>query len=226
MARRKRRKRGLLANRRNHNLTPLQEELVCQTHAACGSISATVRETGLAYNTVQRVLAKAENDLRLQSARGRALEELAGKASAQAEKVLGSIEDEELTSTTVPNFHQNGTLSKYQELGPGLVGKTRAFGILADKIALLQQARRATLPVSSDPAHHGGEAGLLLPQTIEETRRLIAQKVRRLRIVDMEFDQGATGQRVSELTKKAGVSDQDIAEADYVPLGARSDPFD
>lgn len=226
MARRKRPKPGLLANRSNRSLTPLQEELVCQTHAACGSINATVKTLGINYRTVQKVLQKAENDLRLQTARGRALEELAGKATEQAERILGSIDDDELQSRTLDTFHPNGRFAKVQEVGPGLVGKTRAFGVLADKIALLQQARRSTLPVNHDDTGYGNESGLLLPQSIEETRRLIAQKVRRLRIVDVEFDKGETGQRVSELTRRANLTSQDIEEADYVPLGAKADPFD
>lgn len=225
MARRKRKSQGILANRPNRYLSPVQKELICQTHAACGSIAATVRETGVAYATVQNVLREAETDLTLQRARGRALESLAGKATEQAERILGSIDDDELRTANLPTYHPNGSFRALQELGPGLVGKARAFGIFADKIALLQQARTATLPGSSD-ANPTGDAGLLLPTTVEDAKRMIAQKIRRLRIVDMSFSEGDTGQRIDHLANRANLREQDIADADYSPFGTGPDPFD
>lgn len=223
--RRKRKNQGLLANRPNHRLTRLQKELIAQTHAACGSINATSRELGVSAITVSKVLREAEEDFGLQRARGRAIEALAGKATEQAERVLGSIEDDELQSATLPTYHPNGTFKSMQELGPGIVGKARAFGVFVDKIALLQQARQATLPGSSN-ASQEGEMGLLLPQSVEEAKRQIAQKVRRLRIVDISFNEGETGQRINDLASRANVREQDIEDADYVPFGQGPDPFD
>jgi len=225
VARRKRKKPGLLANRPNRRLSPVQKELIAQTHASCGSINATCRELGVSYETVRKVLREAEEDLNLQRARRRAVDELAGKASAQAERLLGSITDEELQSATLPTYHPNGAFKSLQELGPGLAGKARAFGIFADKVALLQQARSATLPGSSDPSRTG-DAGLLLPNNVDDAKRMIAQKVRRLRIVDLQFSEGETGQRIDYLADRANLREQDIEDADYSPFGTGPDPFD
>lgn len=214
---------GLLANRSHSRLTQTQRELVVQAHAACGSIAATARELGISEITIRRVVREADTDTSLQVARGRALQELAGKAHAQAERVLDAISDEELTYERAETYDQYGNFKGFAEAGAGIVEKARAFGIFADKISLLQQARAATL--SPDP-QNPSEAGLLLPQTVEDAKRMIAQKVRRLRIVDMEFDQGETGERVRELTRRANLSNTDVEDADYVPFGAGADPFD
>jgi len=223
--RRKRRKRGILANRPNRRLTPLQKELIIQTYAACGSKARTSKELGVTENTIRNVLREAETDISLQRARGRALESLAGKATAEAERVLGSIDDDDLQSGQLPTYHSNGAFRSVQEVGPGLLDKARAFGIFADKVAALQQARAANLQGSSDTSQPG-DTGLLLPQSVEDAKRQIAQKVRRLRIVDVSFSEGETGQRLDDLARTARITDQDIEEADYVPFGTGPDPFD
>ncbi len=224
MARRKR-KTGSLAKRRNHRLTQEQRETVFQIYSACGTIAETQRQTGCSYNTVKQIIRDAESDLSLQAARGRALDSLAGRAQAEAEKVLQSISPDDLETTREATFGARGNFTGTKIVGPTLLDKTRAFGILADKTAMLQQARRVTLPSASDSSSQG-EAGLLLPQDVASARDLIAQKVKRLRIVDVSFAEGETGQRIQELTRKANLSEQQVEDADYVPFGSGPDPFD
>lgn len=225
MARSRKRKTGVLANRRSQRLTQVQKELIVQTHAAVGSIIGTARELGVSQATVAKLVKAAETDHTLQMARSRATEELAGKAHAEAERILASITDEDLTTVVQPTYHANGTFRKHEALGPSLADKTRAFGIMADKAVLLQQARRATLPASSDPADTG-VAGLLLPSSIEDARRQILMKAKRLRIVDLEFSQGETGQHIDNIINRANLTQQDVEDAEYVPFGSGPDPFD
>jgi hypothetical protein len=54
---------------------------------------------------------------------------------------------------------------------------------------------------------------LLLPESIEDMRELLVQKVKRFRIMDVQFDTSEVGAQVTELVRKAGLEEEVFAPA-------------
>jgi hypothetical protein len=205
---------GRRSRKSKPRLSQLQRELVVQAYHTCGSVAETARQTGIHATTVSRILRESETDPTLRAARTRALGELAGKVHQKAETVLDSIGPVDLEVKDEPIFGKDGNIIGYRRLGPTLRDKAYSFSLLADRVTALQQARNSLSVPDSPSLGDAGLAGLLLPDNIEDTRRQIVAKVRRLRLLDIEFREGETSQRIDVLKHKSGVTDDDMAEAE------------
>jgi len=208
-----------LATKRGQPLTPIQKELILQVYFTRGTLAATAREVGCAVMTVKRVVDEANNNPLLYAGRARALDQLAGQVHNVAEQVVNSIKPEELETSFHEKYGVRGNFTGWATRGPSLKDKAFTISVLTDKLKILQAARQELVnPI--DPQLDESQRILMFPKSVEEARHLIAQKVKRLRILDMEFHVGdeATNNRVSELASKAKVSEMDIIDANVASI--------
>jgi hypothetical protein len=155
-----------------------------------------------------RIVHAAETDPELRQARFRALESLAGKAHEKAEAVLDAITPTDLKSERIYRHNDEGEVIGAAEIGPSLRDKAFAFAQISDRVTALQQAR-LTAAQASSPNQLGADSGLLLPDTIEATRLMLAQKVKRLRLLDVEF---ADNPRLDKIERSATAEHSGKAE--------------
>ncbi len=213
-------RRGILAahNRGQRKLTPAQKEAVLRSYHMHGSYRAVAQALGLAEATVKKVVLECQLDPQYAHTRAQAFDEMAGKVASITDQVIDSISPAELQTTHHKVYDACGNLLRVVTEGPPLKDKALTLGILMDKQAVLQTARNKALDVSN---RHGGGAGLLLPESIEDMREMLAVKVKSLRLLDIQFDTSDVGQQVSKLVKSVGITDADIEE-----LAAGLAPFD
>lgn len=204
-----------LNTKRGRPLTPLQKELILQVYFTKGTIAGTARECGISIATAHRVITEANNDPALLAGRARALDSLAGQVHDVAERVVQSIAPEELETSFHAKSGPQGNFIGWSTRGPSLKDKAFAIGVLTDKLKILQAARHELLN-PQDSGLDDGQRIMMFPQSVAEARSLIAQKVKRLRIMDVEFRVGDedTTKRVDQLAQKAKLTDQEIADAD------------
>lgn len=213
MARRKARKRGA-------QLTNADKELIVQAYAITGNKSQVVRMTSFSRPTVQKVLREAESNKELQKARTRALEDLAGQVHGKTNEILESIGPEDLESGRQLRYNAEGEVVGKVEWGPSLMQKVTAAAILTDKLKAVQETKQII-------AAEGGadQAGLPLPGTVQESLRLLGNKVKRLRMLDVQFED-----KQPDLTERiqaqvaAAEAHPDVDEADYEEI--RLEDFD
>lgn len=205
-------------NRRGgKRLTQLQKETIVHMYHVIGSINGTANELGVTANTVRRVLHDANHDVGLGAARANALNEVAGKINGITNQILDSITPEELQTKRHEVRDASGKLLRVISEGPSLKDKAISAAIFADKQKVLTEAINAVRnPLVGTNA---GDRALLLPDSLDETRRLIIQKAKRLRLLDVEFDTGETGQAIRRGLAMNGISNQEVEEADF------DDPF-
>ena len=218
----KRSTRGLLAivNRGNSRLTQIQKELVVQTYFLKGSYCGTSRELGITVATVKRIIDEANQQPELMAARTRALDQIAGKVAGITEQVIDSITPEEIQTRVHEVRDAEGKLKRVVTTGPSLRDKGFFIGILTDKQKVLADARAV---IHGQDTMDMGRLALSLPDTVEEAKRLIVQKAKRLRVyTEITFKDDAP--EIQKGLTKAGITDDQIDEAELVLAG--EDPFD
>ena len=208
--------------RRSPKLTDIDREVIMQLYASTGSMREAARRFGCCEATARTVINAKMRDPHALAGRARALDEMAGKVHAVADRVIDSIAPSELESEWTPKQSADGAFTGWSLRGPSLRDKVAAVGVLADKVRLLNAARFEALSGTIGNTIGSSEADLALmyPASIDDARRLIAQKVRRLRILDVEFhvDDPNTSARISELAQTAKIEDVALDDAGF-PLG-------
>ena len=206
------------AIRRGRALTQLQKEMIVQSFALCGNKSQVAREMGCSQGTVQRVVKEATLNRDLQAARTAALEDVAGQLHGKTVEVINSITPEDMESGLIKKFAKDDPkkLVSVRAYGPSLLQKVTSAAILTDKLKVVEETKRAILADSGD-----GHQGLPLPGTIQESLRLVGAKIKRLRILDVQFDNKHedTANKVQEVAHAASlndnVEDADIEDIDW-----------
>jgi hypothetical protein len=215
-------RKGILAqqNRGSYKITPAQKEAILCAYYMNGSFTATSKQLGLSYNTVRRIVQECQLDPAYAHVRAQAFDNLASKIHATTDAIIDSITPEELVTTHHKVYDVTGNLLRVVTEGPGLKDKAIAVGVMADKQAILQNARAKAL--ESGKGSVG--AALLLPEDIDDMKRMLATKMKRLRVMDIQFDNSDIGEHVNKLLTKVGVSDADYVEEETLNTGAA--PFD
>jgi len=180
---RNRRRRLPRGTRQGKPLTDSQREGIIQVYAITGNKRETARQLGVAESTVYKVLAELQKQpSALRKARAQATQELAGRAHRAAEEILDSIGPADYESGRIVQKDEDGNVTNVKLWGPSLLQKVTAVGILADKTQTLhnlqEQLQNSTGSVDSMP----------LPADLDAAVRQIASKVKRLRIMDVQFE--------------------------------------
>lgn len=198
-------------------LTEIQRESILQVYALTGNKSETARQLGVSESTVYNVLRAAQSaPAELRQARADVVTELAGRVHATANRVLDSISDADLESGRIEDYDDAGKLTRVQLWGPSLLQKVTSVAILADKTRVLNDMREGLLAATD-----ASPLAMPLPQDVDAALRSIAQKVRRLRIMDVQFDQTPVAQELSQKIQDA-LCTEEIVDAEYAVI----DEFD
>lgn len=169
-----------------------QEEMIVQAYAMCGNKSEVSRKLNLSLPTIHKVLKKAEIDPVLRQARADTLARLGGKVYEKTNEILESITPDDLESGQIKKYDAEGNLESVKSYGPSLMQKVTSAAILTDKLRVLQDAKKALLEDG------GAQPGAMpLPNNIEDALRLISEKVKRLRVIDVQLHD-----KVPDLTTK------------------------
>ena len=212
-------RRGILAahNRGTRKLTPAQKEAVLRSYHMHGSYRAVAMALGIRDVTVKKIVLECQLDPAYAHVRAQAFDEMAGKVAEVTDHVIESITPAELVTTHHKVYDACGNLLRVVPEGPLLRDKALTIGILMDKQAVLQTARAKAMDVSG---RHGGGQGLLLPESIEDMKEMLAHKIKSLRVLDVQFENSDIGHQVSKIMTEVKLTDADIEDAQ---VGA---PFD
>lgn len=205
-------------NRRNQRLTRQQQEEVIQVYHTLGSRAATARKLGICDATVKRCLVLANNDPTLGAARAQALTQVAGKINGVANQILDSITPEELETRKHMVYDKDGLLKRIVTSGPSLKDKSISISALTAQQKVITET---TAIINNPELLMGADRILSMPDSIDEARRLITMKVKKLRFMDVEFETGAAGQRINMALNRQHISEQEVEDAELV-----GEPFD
>ncbi|KPJ95867.1 MAG: hypothetical protein AMJ55_02960 [Gammaproteobacteria bacterium SG8_15] len=192
----------------------MDKELILQTYAVCGNQRMTAERNGVCVRTVKNVLVEAEKNSELQKVRARAVEGLAGRVHGKAQEIIDSIAPQDIESGREFIRDGNGNLQRVVQWGPSLMQKVTSAAILTDKLKVLEDIKsdlRGGSPESS---------GMPLPSNVDEALRRIASKVKRLRILDVQFEDKhqETAVKLQDAATRAGLSEDMIEEAEIEPI--------
>lgn len=180
----RKRKPKARGTRQGKALTDSQREGILQIYAITGNKSETARQLGVAVSTVYNVLREANSRAthEVRKARQMATQDLAGRAHRAAENILDSIGPADLESGRIVEKDDDGNVTNVRLWGPSLLQKVTAVGILADKTKTLQDLQEQ-LAIDSR-----ANDSMPLPADLNQALAQIASKVKRLRIMDLQFE--------------------------------------
>lgn len=197
--------------RRGKQITDHQKELVVQAFALTGNKSQVGRDLHLSRPTVMKILREAESNRELQKARSRALEGLAGQVHGKTTEILESITPSDLESGRELFRNEDGQVIRKVEWGPSLLQKVTAAAILTDKVRVIEETKKV---LEVDPG--ASQTGLPLPGTIQASLQLLSAKIKRIKVLDIQFEskQPELSERL-QATVAAAELHPEVDEADY-----------
>lgn len=202
-------------------VSPVQEEMIVQQYSLCGNMAEVARQMGLSYPVISRVIKAAEKTPALQQARSRALEDIAGRVHKKTDDILESITPEDMESGLIKTFDKEGRLIAAKSYGPSLMQKVTSAAILTDKLKVIQETKNALLQdQAADPN------GLPLPGDVRTALKQIGDRVKRLRVIDIQLadNQPELANKIQEVAHKAsldeGIEDAEFEELDFDNPGA------
>lgn len=202
---------------RGKALSAVDKEIVLQAFAVSGSRKKVAEVVGLSYESVCRIIAEARRDNSLAKARAEASEALAGRIHEKALNALDGITPEDFVTTKIEIKDANGNVTGHRTEGPSLMQKVTALAILVDKESAISQH------IAALREQAGGTAGgIPLPGDIASALDAIRNKVSRLRILDVQFEQKTPdlAQRIA-----TAAADREIVDAEVEDVTAAF-PFD
>jgi len=197
--------------KRGKQLSQTKKEMIVQVFALTGNKSRTAQELGVSRPSVLKVLKEAETNKELQVARKRALDELAGQVHGKTHEILESISPSDLESGRQLFHDEEGRVTRKVEWGPSLLQKVTAAAILTDKVKVIEETKAV---LEADPG--AGQTGLPLPGTVQESLRLLGAKLKRIRVLDVQFDskQPELSERLQNTVTEAALHPE-VENADY-----------
>jgi hypothetical protein len=129
-------------------------------------------------------------------------------------EILDSIGPDDIESGLIKKYDDEGNLVSAKGYGPSLMQKVTSAAILTDKLKVIEETKQA---INKD---HGQDAmALPMPQDIESALLAIGDKVKRLRIMDVQFQDKAPelAAKVQDAAHRASLNEQ-IDEAVYEEL--------
>lgn len=186
----------------------VKKEQVRQTFMLTGNKRETARQCGVSVKTVYNVLQEAEDP---EASRNRAMlaQQLATKTHIKAEQILDSISGEDFESGYLRDEQGNLVFDKQGRpifQGPTLNQKVVSAAIMVDKLGVIEQYRQNVLG-------ENGPTQLMLPEDIQSLKSGIASKVKKLRVMDIEFGDSEADQKRDELLRQA---QQEIERAEEI----------
>jgi hypothetical protein len=196
---------------RGKKLTPVQKEMIVQQFALCGNKSEVARNMSVSYPTVLSVLKEAETDSSLKKARTQALEEVAGKVHQKTTQIIDSITPEDMESGLIKQYDEEGQLKSVKAYGPSLMQKVTSAAILTDKMKVIAETKEA---INKD--QQTDNLAMPLPQDVESAIAAIGDRVKRLRILDVQFEDKnpELANKVQEVAHAASLQD-DAEDASF-----------
>lgn len=176
----------------------VKKEQIRQTFLLTNNKQETARQCSVSIQTVYNVLNEAE-DPEISKNRANLARQLATKAHVKAEQVLDSITEEDFQSGYLRDEEGNLIFDKQGRpifTGPTLNQKTVSAAILVDKLDVIERYRQSVLG-------EGGPTELLLPEDIQALKSGIASKVKKLRVLDVEFGDDEADAKRKELLEQA-----------------------
>lgn len=200
--------------RKGQNIGFDEHEEILQLFAVTGNKTEVARKMGITRQTVANHVRRAEEEGRLAKVRERALTELAGRVHGKALQVLDSITPADMESGRLPIRDRDGNLVGYRQYGPSLMQKVTSAAILTDKIKVLQDCRQ-----DLENAANTGVAALPIPENVQDALGQIKQRISRLRILDLQFENKnpETASKLQDIAAQAGLQDEAIP-ADFEEL--------
>lgn len=218
---RKHKSRGTVQGRK---LTDSQREGIIQIYAITGNKAETARQLNVSESTVYNVIREANSRAthEVRKARQIATQDLAGRAHRAAEEILDSIGPADYESGRIVEKDKDGNIKNVKLWGPSLLQKVTAVGILSDKTKTLQDLQEQLV---RDAGHADA---MPLPADVNQAIAQIASKVKRLRLLDVQFEdkqpESLTEKLQDEAIRQAinETPDQEPVEADFTVI----DDFD
>jgi len=194
-------------------LDPVKKEQIRQTFMLTNNKQETARQCNVSIKSVYNVLNEAEDP---QAAANRAMlaQNLATKAHVKAEQIFDSITEKDFESDYLRDEDGNLVFDKQGRpifMGPTLNQKTVSAAILIDKLNVIEQYRQAV-------QGNDGGASLLLPEDIQALKDGIASKVKKLRVLDVEFGDSEADLRAKDLLNKAQAELDKAEEIEAIEL--------
>jgi len=210
-------KRMPKGTRSGKQLSDMEKEMVLQAYAICGNQREVARQFKISPKTVYNVLHQAKTDTKLQKARSNAVQELAGKVHGKSLELLESITPVDFESGFLEIHDNNGNVIRRQYYGPSLMQKTTSFAILVDKEKVLLEMQNMLEQDNVDAQ------GMPLPGDVNAALQRIGQQIKRLRILDVQFDNKHedVAAKVQEVAQAAALQEE-AEDAEYDELN----PFD
>jgi hypothetical protein len=207
---------------RGRAISPVQKEQIRQTFMLTQNKRQTARMCSVSEKSVYNVLNEPEEPESIK-ARAYAALQLQGKVHTKADRILDHITEDDFASGYLKDEDDNLVFDRQGRpiwMGPTLNQKVISAAILADKLPVLDQYRRA---LGGD----GGMGELPAPESITALVSGIQGKLKSLKMIDVQFESSnsETVERAEDLLNKAQQElelDQRIEEAQYVTL----DDFD
>jgi hypothetical protein len=168
---------------KNHGreLSPAQQENIVQTFAVTNNVRETARQCRISEATAHKYIKKAVPS-EIMAYRQKAMRELAGKAHKKAVQIIDSITPEDLESGRLPIRDTQGEIVGYRQFGPTLMQKVTSAAILTDKLEVLLRVEEALKEGQSQ-----GE--LLIPSDVKALVHGIRGRIKRLRVLDVQFEE-------------------------------------
>lgn len=200
---------------RGRALTQLQRETIVQAYAITGNKAQVARDLHISYPSIIKVLREAESDRTLQEARRRALDDVAGRVHGKTVEILDSIGPQDIESGLIKTFDaETGELKAVKAYGPSLMQKVTSAAILTDKLKVIEDTKAALSEDSSKDPN-----AMPLPQDMQTALRMISERVKRLRIIDVQLadNNPELVSQLQDVAHRASLNDN-IEEADYEEL--------
>jgi hypothetical protein len=179
-------------------ISPVKAEQIRQTFMLTDNKMETARQCNVSIKTVYNVLNEPE-DPQAAANRAKLAQQLATKAHVKAEQIFDSITEDDFKSGYLTDDDGNLVFDKQGRpifQGPTLNQKAVSAAIMIDKLAVIEQYRQNVLG-------NENQSQLMLPEDIETLKSGIAQKVKKLRVMDIEFGDSEADQRAKDLLNKA-----------------------
>jgi len=179
-------------------LSPVKKEQIRQTFLLTLNKTETARNCGVGLRSVYNVLNEAE-DPEVVKNRARAAVVLSGKVHVEAERILNSVAQESLEGHYLVDEEGDMKFDRQGRpiwVGPTMNQKIIGAAILIDKLPVIEKYR-------SDMDGERTGIAMPTPDSIEALLSGIQMKVKRLKVLDVEFEDSDTSKRADDLLKDA-----------------------
>ena len=194
-------------------LSPLQKEQIRQTFMLTGNKQETARLCSVSVKSVYNVLNEPEEPEVLKN-RARVANQLSTKVHVKANTILDHITEDDFQSGYLRDSEGDLVFDKQGRpiwMGPTLNQKVVSAAIMVDKLSVLEDYRQK---LDGDE----GMGELIAPESVQALIGGIQGKIKKLRVLDVEFKDSAQEKAAEELLQKAQAEIERAEEAQFEEL--------